>query len=265
MRISILILVIYTGLSSCTERIISPDIVILGHAGEGVDYLQTHTEPNSFSSIVAAIELYRLDGVEVDVQFTGDMIPILYHDKYLEESTTGEGVVYEVQYTDISQILYRGKDEGIVKLTELLEYCQSMDSFRISLNMKNYDPFFDLDWAAWQLDSILRSYDLTSKVYVESPNIPFLQALKNRNKETPCLLNGEVSKTDRARILEAGLDGVVTHFTTAMPDEIVLFHQEGLMVVTYGQFTEGDMRSPSSLNSDVLQVDNPIAAQRFRD
>ena len=65
----------------------SPNTIVLGHAGTALSPERTIYPPNSEKSITYALDALNADGVEVDIQLTKDSVLVLFHDDYMEDKS----------------------------------------------------------------------------------------------------------------------------------------------------------------------------------
>ena len=85
-------------------------LLVLGHAGSGFFTPISpfnFRPPSSWRGVRHALRL-GADGVEVDLQLSQDSVPMLYHDRELENSSTGHGCVSQYPAAELVQLRYRG-------------------------------------------------------------------------------------------------------------------------------------------------------------
>ena len=111
-------------------------ITPMGHAEMGI----TSQFPiNTFESIQSALTL-GTGGVEVDIQSTKDSVLVLFHNKNLEEQTNLEGMVYEQNWDEINQAIYKKPpyaEYRILLLNQLFENLENKKDFIFSLDFKS--------------------------------------------------------------------------------------------------------------------------------
>lgn len=74
---------------------------------------------NSLAAIRAAIAAGY--PIEIDIQVSGDGVPMVFHDYRLERLTGGQGRVDEHSAEELGRLTLRGGDEGIPTLPEVLD------------------------------------------------------------------------------------------------------------------------------------------------
>ncbi|QTF91295.1 glycerophosphodiester phosphodiesterase [Halomonas sp. BM-2019] len=99
-----------------------------GRLGDGYE--------NSISSLAMLGE--DVDGVEVDVRLTADKVPVLLHDKELENGLEHVGMIHELTLEDVSRYSSRRQD-AVPTLDRYLEACDKRKIPRIFLDIKVVD------------------------------------------------------------------------------------------------------------------------------
>jgi glycerophosphoryl diester phosphodiesterase len=81
-----------------------------------------HAPQNTLAAFRAALAL-GADAVELDERLTHDGIPVVYHYAYLDEATSGHGLVWEHTVADLRIVRVGGPDsqEHIPLLAEVLD------------------------------------------------------------------------------------------------------------------------------------------------
>ena len=88
--------------------------LIIGHRGAAALLPE-----NTLDSFRAAFEDFKADGIEFDVHFSADKIPVIIHDATLERTTNGRGFVSRQTFQQL-QKLDAGKGARIPSLEEVL-------------------------------------------------------------------------------------------------------------------------------------------------
>ena len=268
MRIYLAIIIL--SLLACQKEQLRSNAIILGHAGSGTDVANSQLAENTFSSLRKALEVYNLDGVEFDIQFTADYHPVIFHNRYLEPLSSGQGQVFERDLSYVLEQCWRDKStlhsDKLMSLDSFLSYVSAKfgsDKY-LSINLKNYNPLIDLDSAASVIDYLLKRYDLQSKSFIESDNEQFLDFVEAKDSNTLTLFSREIGESALKVLLDKNYDGVIDYFYEADLEWIGKIQEAQKLVVCYGQRLHKDFSAASTLMADIIQVDNPILAQRSR-
>jgi glycerophosphoryl diester phosphodiesterase len=109
-------------IAQCKKKNNFENIIVIGHAASGLDYLGTLPHDNSKEAIDWALSQYGVDGVEIDVQTSLDSTSWLYHDEKLESQTNGNGCIFELDDQYLKSLHYTTlSKEKIIRLNEIDE------------------------------------------------------------------------------------------------------------------------------------------------
>ncbi len=249
-----------------------PNVMLLGHGGAGFDLTNAKFPINSEKSISQALDVYGIDGVEVDLKFTRDGEIVLFHDRFLEMSTDGRGKVEEQSFEEIMQYRYRqefhntGK-ERILSLSKFIELLQSQwvgkhVSFSIDLEPESL-AIFSKDSLCRLLVNALESSGVVDQCFVESSDLELLELLKSYNEQIECywltsLDEGLLSIADTLM-----LDGFVFHHLESNKDLQQQLKTLNKGIMLYGQLIQSDYVNQDYTGVTALQVDNPIQALKY--
>ncbi|MCF8415094.1 MAG: hypothetical protein K9G40_02535 [Crocinitomicaceae bacterium] len=100
------IIIILLVLSACSKQKNFEQIKVYGHAGMGMEILNSVYHENSKEAIEMAVSIEGCEGVEMDVQLSKDNELWLFHDSNLSEQTNGENCVNELTSSELSQFHY---------------------------------------------------------------------------------------------------------------------------------------------------------------
>ncbi len=97
--------------------------IILGHRGYKAKYPE-----NTLLSFQKALE-GGADGIELDVHFTSDGEPVVFHDFELERMTDGNGMIFQSSYESIRKLRTKGNhQEKIPHLQEVIDLIKSLQT-----------------------------------------------------------------------------------------------------------------------------------------
>ncbi|MFM2213715.1 MAG: Glycerophosphodiester phosphodiesterase [Bacteroidota bacterium] len=147
-------------------------MILIGHRGA-----KGHAQENTLASFQKAIEL-GVDMIELDVYCSSDNIPMVIHDKSIDRTTKGSGLVAEHAATALQEL-------GIPALSEVFdlvnEHCE------INVEIKNFES----------VDSVLHLVDTCSfpqdKLLISSFDWNALQEVRFHNES---LRIGVLTETD---------------------------------------------------------------------
>jgi glycerophosphoryl diester phosphodiesterase len=107
-------------LTACSDKKEFEAVAVYGHAGMGLRIENSVYHANSKESIELALAISGCDGVEVDVQLSADGELWLYHDKTLNNESTGSGCINDQSSATLSSLSYKTlQKEKVVRLVDL--------------------------------------------------------------------------------------------------------------------------------------------------
>lgn len=136
-KLSIVIGVFLSVITSCNKQESYPDVQIFGHAGMGMDIGLSVYHDNSIESIALALSLPTIDGVEVDVRMSSDGTLWLYHENLLEAHTNGSGCIFETTDVALEKLHYKSLHNE--KLARLDQVWPLLGQRKIILDLKHWN------------------------------------------------------------------------------------------------------------------------------
>lgn len=136
-------------------------------------------DENTMVAFEKAIE-YKADGIETDVQFSKDKVPVLIHDETLDRTTDGRGFVKDHTLDELKK--FRTKNGGeIPTLKELLELVTKSSLKVLNLELKNSIlPYEGLEEKVLEM---IYEYSLKEKIIISSFNHLSLVKVRQLDKE----------------------------------------------------------------------------------
>lgn len=160
---------------------------IYGHRGSS----GTHPE-NTLLSFQAAHNA-GAHGIELDVQLTKDLIPVVIHDERVDRTTNGVGLVKDFLYKDLVRLdagqTFSSRFQGtsIPSLKSVLEWLAST-SLVLNIELKN--AIFPYEHLESRVLDLLTHYQLCDRTIISSFNHYSIQRIAQRSSkvETAILL-----------------------------------------------------------------------------
>ncbi|MCX7879703.1 MAG: glycerophosphodiester phosphodiesterase family protein [Ignavibacteria bacterium] len=160
------------------------DYFIVAHRGA------SGTAPeNTLASFSEAIES-GAHFIELDVQFTSDAVPIVFHDKGLSRTTNGMGFASKMTFSQLRQLdtgkWFSSKFEGekIPTLKEVFELIHN----KILLNLEIKNLGDELEKKINNIVNLIKEYDYIDKVVISSFYYDFLLLFKKLAPKIPTAL-----------------------------------------------------------------------------
>ncbi len=238
------------------ENLNGNKITPMGHAGMGI---ASQFPINTFESIQSALSL-GTGGVEMDIQMTKDSVLVLFHDKTLEEQTDLEGMIYEKNWSEINQAIYKNPpyaEYRILSLDQLFENIKDKKEFIFSLDFKLHesdhpDSYILRHWNA--LIKILDQHDMSENVFIESRRKPYLEKLQELRPDLKLFFLEEFEKGfDYTKSM--GYYGMIMPTTTVTAEQIKEAHAAGLRISLFGLLTKNENLDAIEKSPDFMQTD----------
>ena len=98
---------------------------VFGHRGFSGEYPE-----NTMLAFQKAVEA-GCEGIELDVQLTKDLVPVIMHDEKVDRTTDGNGYIYDLTYAELCKLDCSYPDKfagkfGRLQIPTLREYLEWM-------------------------------------------------------------------------------------------------------------------------------------------
>lgn len=238
------------------ENLNGNKITPMGHAGMGI---ASQFPINTFESIQSALSL-GTGGVEMDIQMTKDSVLVLFHDKTLQEQTDLEGMIYEKNWAEINQAIYKNPpyaEYKILSLDQLFENIENKKEFIFSLDFKLHesdhpDDYILRHWNA--LIKILDKHDMAENVFIESRRKPYLEKLQELRPDLKLFFLEEFEKGFEYT-KSRNYYGMIMPTTTVTAEQIKEAHAAGLRISLFGLLTKNENLDAIEKSPDFMQTD----------
>jgi len=253
-------------------------IYIIGHGGVGFQTLNTQLPENSMLSITKAISVYGADGVEVDVQLTKDLNPVLFHDDVLEASTGCLGYIYENNLSEIIQCKY---NRDVYANLFIDEHIATLEAVLQKLSEQKIKPQLHLDLRSWLYDksvhsaaeyfsiysnkivSLLEQYNYVGYTYIAAGDIDLLKTLSSLNSQLNLMIETSNIYWAVEIIKNNGWYGVVTFSESITKQEVDYAHLNHVRVALFGVKTQPEITRAINKHPDFIITDNIVQTQQI--
>ncbi|MFW5443370.1 MAG: glycerophosphodiester phosphodiesterase [Methylococcaceae bacterium] len=217
--------------------------------------------------------LYRVDGIETDVQLTLDGISVLWHDRFLDKLGFPDKRIDDFTYQQLKQLNFAvyfippQQAEGVISLQEFVDQYRSRCKLQIEIKDRNWEDIqrhqiklqqcLTILKTSKNLDVFISSFNLTCLQYANQleTEIPLVYAVKQSNSVM------EVKNTVNENKFLAGVCLPISKLDT----EIVAFLRDRYkLIVTYTCNTQQQIQKALKLEVDILITDNPAKAIQMR-
>jgi glycerophosphoryl diester phosphodiesterase len=228
---------------------------IIAHRGN-----KRYTPENTMAAFISA-STYPIDGIEFDLQWTKDKIPVVIHDPTIDRTTNGRGAVREFTLHELKQFdagsffqeQFRG--EKIPSFTEVLEWAANF-TFDLHVELKQQTALPE-DFVKSCLKEI-ENYKVAHRTIISSFHHSYLSEVKRQNSEI---------KT--AFLTKVPVFRAVSYAKKIQADAIHIRHnfqasryyrkwtKKGLPVRAYNVHRERDAKRCARLNADGIITNDP--------
>jgi glycerophosphoryl diester phosphodiesterase len=252
------LLIILCGLLGCSQLedfpILEPTStspLFLAHRGGQSEYPE-----NTLAAI--KVGLSKLDGVEIDLHISKDQTLWIAHDAETPKCgnlpSSNFSDLRDTQIEALNQCL--NTKERYNTLDEVLVYvAENYPNAKLSLDVKPKNNA-ELRSVAIQIHQLSEKYGLSQNIYVESPEVNFLQYLKRQNSLIECHLLA-YSNLEKAgeKALRNGLDGVSFKFSAKENLTVKALQIRGLTVQLWTVNEDTDIEKAINLGPNAIQTD----------
>nr|WP_298899433.1 glycerophosphodiester phosphodiesterase family protein [uncultured Altererythrobacter sp.] len=193
-------------------------------------------------------------GVECDIQRSADDWPMVFHDWALDRLTEAGGQTEARTKDELQQLCYRGSEERIATLPDLLELVDGRVPLLIEIKSK---PGYDVEWTCLYIDNYLRAYTGNCAVMSFDPRV-----VRWFRKHSPQTCVGLVMREDehgytqkawqRRMAYWIALPDFLAYHIEALPNDwVARLRRKGLPVLTWTA-NSPEMRRRALSRADAL-------------
>ena len=244
MRITKLLMVLFFSIGISGQE----TILNIGHRGA-----MGHEPENTLASIKKAIDL-GADGFEIDVFkcLSGEIV--LFHDKYLDKLTDGEGLIEKKSLIDLKKLSVLGTENKIPTLEEVLNIINKQVFLNIELKGKNTAK------ASLELvEKFINQKKISSQnILFSSFNWNELEKLRELNSDVKIALiteNDPLLAIETAKKLKAV--AINPNYKDLNKGNIKIIHNNDFKIYTWTVNNKRDISKMKSLKVDGIITDFP--------
>lgn len=215
---------------------------------------------------IIAFEWARLlgaDAIEADVRLSRDLIPVIFHDAYLERTTDGKGLVEKKDWSEI-QMLDAGswfdpsfQGARVPSLDELLSWAKQ---HRLPVILELKGSFIDRDIFIKAVLSVIYDHAYMHAVTFSSYHDDILYRLKQYDPNAQTALLYFYMQEPWRYAQELGATALHAAYPFLRKRHIMAAHENGLEVFVYTLSDDHDLRSACDLGVDGVFTDRPERA-----
>lgn len=250
-------------ITQCKKKVHYENILVLGHAVSGLQYLGTLPHDNSKEAIDWALSQYGVDGIEVDVQTSLDSTAWLYHDEKLESQTNGNGCIFELNDEYLINTHYKSfSKEKILRLNEVEELKISNKTLLLDVRHYNYcqSKIVDVSLVLKGIGNVNTIKKAKTIVLLNNP--AWISAFKNEGYE---VLFAVYSIKEAREWYSKNVDGFIVKNTAFNQNEIEEIKSNGKKVFIFDIKSANSIREAFSKFPDGVITDDIMRALTIRE
>lgn len=153
---------------------------IIAHRGN-----KRYTPENTMAAFLSAAS-YPIDGIEFDLQWTKDQVPVVIHDSNIDRTTNGRGVVRSFTLQELKQFdagrsfqeSFRG--ERIPSFAEVLNWAKDLTlDLHVELKQQSDQPGLFVESCLHEIEKL----GLTDRVVISTFHHPYISEVKRQNSD----------------------------------------------------------------------------------
>lgn len=243
-------------------------IMVLGHGGGGMTRFNQYFPLNTIGAVRKTIEGYGADGVELDIQFTSDTIPILYHSAELYERTNFGGPVCSHTWMALKSCYYRhninageGENQAIVSLEEMLNLYKSYPASLFLVLEAKLERFcgqpYEITYKfAEKMNEVLVKANLPHRIIIEAKDMNFLNHMRLLNPGLKYLYYASDFDIGISTALEHQYIGFAVHHKNITGPQVKAAQDAGLWVMLFGNRNYEETISSIRKAPEIITSDN---------
>lgn len=210
-----------------------------------------YTPENTFLAFYTGMYM-GANGIETDVQMTGDGVLVLFHDDTIMRLTGAKGCVADYTLEELRQFTFEkdGRTDKIVVFEDFLKQFGWRDiTFAIEIKQPGIEA---------QIADMMRKYHVEDKSVVTSFMFDCIRKIK---EYAPKLhvgwLKKDVSDEDLHQLKAIGGEEICPHAKEVTPEKVAKWHRAGFNVRAWGVGSEELMKNVYDSMADGMTVNFP--------
>ena len=196
---------------------------------------------NRLSSVRASY-LHGFDGVEFDLKWTSDNVPVCCHESSFTDSVTGETIsITGSTYAQLETANYYG--EKIATVDEMIAACKTYGM--IPVIDKTSDAFTETQWSI--LFDIIAKYGMKSKCWIEAQSTDRMAHIVPFSSTITCVY--DINSSD-----ETTMDNAIAFCNTYAPNNPIVFNCR-TTVFTPADIITFNKKLPDRMSIQIYQPD----------
>ena len=249
------------------QNLNNDEIQVLGHGGMGIHSL---LPMNSALSLQYCLDLGAA-GTEIDVQMSKDGVLVAFHDEDLSESTNSEGMIHNLNWSQIEGSVYSDllifSAHELESIEGLLSEVVDLEKHVLSFDCKLYTDVEDViayyEEFSNAIIELQEQYQLN--LYIESKSPEFLALMKQKDPLAKLFYYPESFEEALALVIDLDLFGISISTEDINAAQVEQAHNHGVWVALWNVHTEAKNIESIEKNPDIIQADRLIYLQSLLD
>lgn len=251
---------VFGACSKYTEEIdnlSNGEIWKMGHGGMGIG---KSYPMNTRESILQCLS-FDMDGTEMDVQMTKDLVLVAFHDEDLNTKTNFTGKINDYTWEELKEARFDVSPNlsfEILRLTDLFSMTET-DGKRFAFDLKLYpsdnNPTYEADYTNQLLD-LISNYNLESRCIIESSNAAMLNAIRLLNPVPELYYYpGTTFETGMEVVLANSFNGITISHKELSKEKVKQAHNAGVKIATWNTHSKKENKLAVSYHPDIIETD----------
>ncbi|WYP27715.1 glycerophosphodiester phosphodiesterase family protein [Alkalihalobacillus sp. FSL W8-0930] len=230
---------------------------IFAHRGFSGNYPE-----NTMSAFKQAVKA-GADGIELDIQFTKDHIPVIIHDRTVNRMTNGKGFVCEFPLAELQKL--QMKEDPSERIPTFEEFLQWVEPHPVLLNVELKTELKDRGKITELMLPLLTKYDVEDRTILSSFDHKALQAAKQKKPHIESAALVHQAMVDPGEYLEKlSVEGIHFKASTLLMDEATELQEKGYRLRPYTVNTADQMNQFFTWGCEGIFTDYPDLALTVR-
>lgn len=240
---------------------------VLAHRGFSGEYPE-----NTMLAFQKAVEA-GCDGIEMDVQLTKDLVPVIMHDESVDRTSNGSGYIYNQTYEELSKLdcgypsKFNGK-YGVQKIPTLEEYLAWMasDAVHIITNIELKNSVYYYGGLERKVVDLVCRYGLEDRIIISSFNNASVLKCKMANQRISAgfLIEGAIDNCG-VYVRECGVEYYHPNLDFIKEEHVKNCSENGIGINVWTVNEEDDMRTMKKWGVHSIITNYPDRGRRIRD
>ena len=231
------------------------NLLVISHRGAN------RLEPeNTIPAFKTAIS-FGVDMLEMDVRYTKDKVPVIFHDENLKRLFGKDININELNFQEFKELRLKRKNGSEVSLPSLKEVLKELPEIMINLELKDYSEDFSFEKHVIEL---LKRYNRIKDIWFASKRVLVHKWLKGKGIAKTIFLQKRRTNEDVLDLInEIVPSAVQIRFQGLDSKFIAKLHSKGIKVFYFYADEEKDVINAINIGVDGILTNEPDKVIKF--